>query len=56
MKQYKQLNPYSIRTQEKLLRRMGGTPVDLNDIKAQAEKNKKKRKIKKKMRQKSRRA
>ena len=60
MKQYKQLNPYSIRTQEKLLRRLNEKSFsDPNEIKKSEDRKKamkKKRKLAKKMRQKNRRA
>ena len=60
MKQYKQLNPYSIRTQEKLRRRLNEKSFsDQNEIKKSEYRKKamkKKRKLAKKMRQKNRRA
>tara|TARA_R100001443_G_scaffold19040_1_gene30396 strand:- start:534 stop:716 length:183 start_codon:yes stop_codon:yes gene_type:complete len=60
MKQYKQLNPYSIRTQEKLRRRIDENGFsDPNQIKKSEDRKKamkKKRKLAKKMRQKNRRA
>jgi hypothetical protein len=60
MKQYKQLNPYSIRTQEKLRRRINENGFsDPNEIKKSEDRKKamkKKRKLAKKMRQKNRRA
>ena len=60
MKQYKQLNPYSIRTQEKLRRRINENGFsDTNEIKKSEDRKKamkKKRKLAKKMRQKNRRA
>ena len=60
MKQYKQLNPYSIRTQEKLRRRINENGFsDPNQIKKSEDRKKamkKKRKLAKKMRQKNRRA
>jgi hypothetical protein len=60
MKQYKQLNPYSIRTQNKLLRRIKDTfSSKTNEVKKLEEVKKamkKKRKLAKKMRQKNRRA
>tara|TARA_R100001163_G_scaffold57849_1_gene45915 strand:+ start:71 stop:253 length:183 start_codon:yes stop_codon:yes gene_type:complete len=60
MKQYKQLNPYSIRTQEKLRRRINENGFsDPNEVKKSEDKKKamkKKRKLAKKMRQKNRRA
>tara|TARA_R100000781_G_scaffold106814_1_gene70872 strand:- start:8 stop:190 length:183 start_codon:yes stop_codon:yes gene_type:complete len=60
MKQYKQLNPYSIRTQEKLRRRIDENGFsDPNEIKKSEDRKKamkKKRKLAKKMRQKNRRA
>ena len=60
MKQYKQLNPYSIRTQEKLRRRLNEKSFsDPNEIKKSEDRKqamKKKRKLAKKMRQKNRRA
>ena len=60
MKQYKQLNPYSIRTQEKLRRRLNENSFsDPNEIKKSEDRKKamkKKRKLAKKMRQKNRRA
>tara|TARA_R100000231_G_scaffold126282_1_gene96809 strand:- start:242 stop:424 length:183 start_codon:yes stop_codon:yes gene_type:complete len=60
MKQYKQLNPYSIRTQEKLRRRIDEKSFsDPNEIKKSEDRKKamkKKRKLAKKMRQKNRRA
>ena len=58
MKQYKQLNPYSIRTQDKLLRRVKGAySSDANEIRKSEDRKKamkKKRKLAKKMRQKNR--
>tara|TARA_Y100001937_G_scaffold48877_1_gene68135 strand:- start:492 stop:674 length:183 start_codon:yes stop_codon:yes gene_type:complete len=58
MKQYKQLNPYSIRTQDKLLRRVKGAySSDSNEIRKSEDRKKamkKKRKLAKKMRQKNR--
>ena len=60
MKQNKQLNPYSIRTQEKLRRRLNEKSFsDPNEIKKSEDRKKamkKKRKLAKKMRQKNRRA
>ena len=60
MKQYKQLNPYSIRTQEKLRRRLNEKSFsDPNEIKKSEDRKKamkKKRKLAKIMRQKNRRA
>ena len=60
MKQYKQLNPYSIKTQEKLRRRLNEKSFsDPNEIKKSEDRKKamkKKRKLAKKMRQKNRRA
>ena len=60
MKQYKQLNPYSIRTQEKLRRRIDENGFsDPNQLKKSEDRKKamkKKRKLAKKMRQKNRRA
>ena len=60
MKQYKQLNPYSIRTQEKLRKRLNEKSFsDPNEIKKSEDRKKamkKKRKLAKKMRQKNRRA
>ena len=60
MKQYKQLNPYSIRTQEKLRRRLNEKSFsDPNEIKKSEDRKKamkKKRKLAKKMRQNNRRA
>ena len=60
MKQYKQLNPYSIRTQEKLRRRLNENsfydPNEINKSEDRKKAMKKKRKLAKKMRQKNRRA
>jgi hypothetical protein len=60
MKQYKQLNPYSIRTQEKLRRRINengfSDPKEIKKSEDRKKAMKKKRKLAKKMRQKNRRA
>jgi hypothetical protein len=60
MKQYKQLNPYSIRTQEKLRRRINengfSNPNEIKKSEDRKKAMKKKRKLAKKMRQKNRRA
>jgi len=59
MKQYKQLNPYSIRTQDKLLRKVKGAyssnPNEIRKSEDRKKAMKKKRKLAKKMRQKNRR-
>jgi len=61
MKQYKQLNPYSFRTAEKLRRRLNHLGLEVSGKKSTKnltdKKNavKKKRKLAKKMRQKNRR-
>jgi hypothetical protein len=60
MKQYKQLNPYSIRTQEKLRRRINengfSDPKEIKKSEDRKKAMKKKRKLAKKMRQKNKRA